>query len=189
MTPTREQIGRILYECEKKRGEHADAVMKGILPRASDALLMEPWEECKDSFLSDADAVLGLFRSAATSAAPIAFVPVHPRHGELWTDTYPADSQFDRSRAYEQRPLYGGPTTSPDPTSLQKAQTSPEPIELKVEEGGGGLWYVTSEQIPGLLVAEQTHGLALNKVGHVLWNMQKARVLPRNDRQTGEPRS
>ena len=92
MTPTREQIGRILYECEKKRGQHADAVMKGISPKASDALLMEPWEECKDSFLSDADAVLSLFGSAAkqdmteVQAVAAAILPVVDRIGAFTSE-------------------------------------------------------------------------------------------------------
>lgn len=60
LLPTRERIARVLYECEKRRGTHSDSVVKSAFPRASDALLMEPWEECKDTFLSDADAVLAV---------------------------------------------------------------------------------------------------------------------------------
>lgn len=60
---SREAIGRVLYECEKRRATNADAVVKGAFPGASDALLMEPWDDCKDAFLSDADAVLALLSS------------------------------------------------------------------------------------------------------------------------------
>lgn len=88
--PSREQIGRALYECEKKRGEHADAVMKGISAKASDALLMEPWEECKDSFLGDADAVLSLFGSAQdmtkVQAVAAAILPVVDRVGTFTSE-------------------------------------------------------------------------------------------------------
>jgi hypothetical protein len=62
----REAIGRVLYECEKRRATNADAVVKGAFPGASDALLMEPWDECKDAFLSDADAVLAALSQSST---------------------------------------------------------------------------------------------------------------------------
>ncbi len=60
----REEIARTLYECEKRRATNADAVVKGAFPNASNALLMEPWDECKDVFLSDADAILPLLQAS-----------------------------------------------------------------------------------------------------------------------------
>jgi len=51
---------RVLYECEKRRATHADSVIKAVAPNASDALLMEPWDECKDTFLADARALLDI---------------------------------------------------------------------------------------------------------------------------------
>jgi len=57
-----ESIARILYECEKRRADHADKVMG--LTRST----MEPWEECKDTFLSDAAAVLAALSPTGTGS-------------------------------------------------------------------------------------------------------------------------
>jgi hypothetical protein len=57
-----ERAARALYECEKYRATHADEVIKSALPHASGALLMDPWEECKDVFLSDARAAIAAMR-------------------------------------------------------------------------------------------------------------------------------
>lgn len=45
---------------------------------------------------------------------------------------------------------------------------------LKVEKGNAGLWYVTSDVIPGLLVAGDTQKSALEQVGQALADIQAA---------------
>lgn len=45
---------------------------------------------------------------------------------------------------------------------------------LKVEQGNAGLWYVTSDVIPGLLVAGDTQKSALEQVGQALADIQAA---------------
>jgi hypothetical protein len=54
----RDQIGRILYECEKRRAEHCQSVMQKASGKECPGAAMEPWDECSYVFLSDADAVL-----------------------------------------------------------------------------------------------------------------------------------
>jgi hypothetical protein len=43
------------------------------------------------------------------SSEPVAFVPIHPRNGPLWSDTLPADSEVERSNHYERMALYAHP--------------------------------------------------------------------------------
>jgi hypothetical protein len=64
-----ENVARVLYECERKRGEIANSVMSAATGREITGCTMEPWEECKDTFLSDARAVLSAL-SKATGTAP-----------------------------------------------------------------------------------------------------------------------
>lgn len=45
--------------------------------------------------------------------APIAFVPIHPRQGPLWSDTFPAGSEVHRSNSYERMALYADPSQHP----------------------------------------------------------------------------
>lgn len=54
----RELAARVLYECEKRRATNADAVVHEASATASNALAMEPWELCADTFLSDIDALV-----------------------------------------------------------------------------------------------------------------------------------
>jgi hypothetical protein len=53
-----EEIARVLYECERKRGELAREVMSKASGKDCAGILIDPWEECKDTFLSDARAVI-----------------------------------------------------------------------------------------------------------------------------------
>ncbi len=43
---------------------------------------------------------------------PTAFVPVHRRQGPLWSDTFPAGSDLQRSENYPRMPLYAAPPQS-----------------------------------------------------------------------------
>lgn len=51
-----EVVARTLYACEKNRADHTDKVMG--LSRST----MEPWEEVKEIYLADAQAVLHAMR-------------------------------------------------------------------------------------------------------------------------------
>lgn len=58
MTPDPiEAVARVLYAQEKARSDHADAVLSAAKGRPI-TLHMEPWDECKDTFLGDARAAL-----------------------------------------------------------------------------------------------------------------------------------
>jgi hypothetical protein len=65
---------------------------------------------------------------AATSGEPVAFVPVHPRMGPLWSDTYPAGSAADgRSPNYEHRPLfYAAPQQPEAPSEVERLKRHAE---------------------------------------------------------------
>lgn len=58
----RERIARALYEREKARAERAVKVMSRAAGRPVTGMAMEPWEECRDVYLGDADTVLGVMR-------------------------------------------------------------------------------------------------------------------------------
>lgn len=58
--PTRNQIAWALYDREHERSMHADRVVAKMRGREFKDT-MEPFEECADVFLGDADAVLALF--------------------------------------------------------------------------------------------------------------------------------
>jgi hypothetical protein len=68
----RETIARTLYECEKRRGELTQTIFEKASGKPCPGAGMEPWDECKDVFLSDADALI---------AAGLV-VPVQPGAGE-----------------------------------------------------------------------------------------------------------
>ncbi len=56
-------------------------------------------------------------------------------------------------------------------------------IDIRLEQGNAGLWYVTSVAIPGLLVTGATHQEAIAGIGWALLEMQDARAaLDRNER-------
>jgi hypothetical protein len=48
-------------------------------------------------------------RAPAPQGEPVAFVPVHPRNGPLWSDTFPAGSELARSENYPRTALYAAP--------------------------------------------------------------------------------
>ncbi|OOW71479.1 hypothetical protein Xmlh_08375 [Xanthomonas axonopodis pv. melhusii] len=51
---------------------------------------------------------------------PVAFVPVHPNFGPMWSDTFPAGHCNDgRSRASERRPLYFAPPAQADRMAIK----------------------------------------------------------------------
>lgn len=54
---------------------------------------------------------------------PVAFVPVHPRQGQLWSDTFAAGSEVHRSNSYPRMALYSDP---PQEAPVSQAD-SPEP--------------------------------------------------------------
>lgn len=58
----RERIARAMYEREKARAENATEVLSGAAGRPVNGMAMEPWEECRDTYLGDADAVLEAMR-------------------------------------------------------------------------------------------------------------------------------
>jgi hypothetical protein len=56
-------------------------------------------------------------------------------------------------------------------------------IDIRLEQGNAGLWYVTSVAIPGLLVTGATHQEAIAGIGQALLEIQDARAaLDRNER-------
>lgn len=59
MMKLREHIGSVLYEREKERGERAASVVRAAGDNGR-AIEMEPWDECKEMFLGDADAVIAM---------------------------------------------------------------------------------------------------------------------------------
>lgn len=65
--PGREEIARVLYERERQRGEHANAVLSQATGKTITGCSIEPWEECAEAFLGDADAVLALFNREGKS--------------------------------------------------------------------------------------------------------------------------
>lgn len=75
LSPTmgREQIARVLYDCERKRADHTQRFMQQLSGKECPGAAMEPWEECKDSFLSDADAILSLSAQPPDHATMRAF--------------------------------------------------------------------------------------------------------------------
>lgn len=57
-----------------------------------------------------------LDRARASGDAPVAYVPIHPRNGPLWSDTFAAgdcDPSERRSGSYERMPLYAAPVGPP----------------------------------------------------------------------------
>lgn len=50
----------------------------------------------------------------------------------------------------------------------------PEKFTLTVERGKEGLWYVTSPEIPGLLVAEQIWPTAIHKTAKAIGDLTMA---------------
>lgn len=75
--------------------------------------------------------------SGQQPAEAVAFVPVHPRSGPLWMDTYPAGDPADgRSPHYPRMPLY-----TAKPTAFPNARTL-----------AAALWrdWMTNEQADGL---------------------------------------
>lgn len=53
-----ERAAKVLYECEKRRGEHASEILEvATQAKAAGVLLIEPWEEAKQTFLADAAAL------------------------------------------------------------------------------------------------------------------------------------
>jgi hypothetical protein len=57
-TVTVEGVAMVLYECEAERGRIANEIMSKATGKEITGCSMEPWEECKDTFLGDARAVL-----------------------------------------------------------------------------------------------------------------------------------
>lgn len=73
--------------------------------------------ECENGEV--ANRVADQLRSVPTPGAvaePAAFVPLHPRTGPLWAETYPADRDVSEARSshYERRPLYTHPAPASD---------------------------------------------------------------------------
>jgi hypothetical protein len=60
MEGRRGEIARTLYECEKRRAEHCQSILQKASGKECPGAAMEPWEECCEVFLSDADAILAL---------------------------------------------------------------------------------------------------------------------------------
>lgn len=97
-TELAEKIARVLYERERERGEHANFLLSDATGKVITGCAIEPWEECKDTFLSDARAII-----EATSPAewlPIDHRPLktgryiiaHRGHAEITHFFSPADS-------------------------------------------------------------------------------------------------
>ncbi len=65
----REKIARVLYAQEAKRSEHTNAVLSAVTNKKIEGASIEPWDKCKDCFLSDADALIasGLLASKVES--------------------------------------------------------------------------------------------------------------------------
>lgn len=53
----------------------------------------------------------------------------------------------------------------------------PDKFSLTVERGGAGLWYVTSPDFRGLLVAEPQPFEALNRVPNALEALEQAKAI------------
>lgn len=70
-----ETIGRVLYECEKKRAEHCQSVLQKASGRECSGAAMEPWEECSEVFLSDAAAVLAALAHSRPHTVEVASDP------------------------------------------------------------------------------------------------------------------
>lgn len=51
-------------------------------------------------------ALCAAFEASQPVGNPVAHVPVHPRNGPLWSDTFPAGSELHRSNSYPMMPLY-----------------------------------------------------------------------------------
>jgi predicted RNase H-like HicB family nuclease len=50
-------------------------------------------------------------------------------------------------------------------------------IRFEVEQGEAGLWYGTSPDVKGLLVAEQTFAACLRMIPEAIENLERAAVL------------
>ena len=61
----RELVARTLYECERSRAEHCQSVLQKASGKECPGAAMEPWSECSEVFLSDADAVLAALPASA----------------------------------------------------------------------------------------------------------------------------
>lgn len=58
INPIKEAIARVLYDCEKRRADNVDKML-GLSHST-----MEPWDDSKESFLGDAEAILPLITQA-----------------------------------------------------------------------------------------------------------------------------
>lgn len=59
-----------------------------------------------------------------------------------------------------------------------KATYFGKPIRTKVERGDAGLWYVTSPDVPGLLVAEQAYDDLAGATRRGLAELEAAQTAP-----------
>lgn len=71
---------------------------------------------------------------SASTSEPIAHVPVHPKNGPLWMDTYPHGTDVSQSRpsSYPTMALYGGAPASP---SLREDATYAAGYQSGVKDG------------------------------------------------------
>ena len=88
-----------------ERLEQTLRVMQGA--RRSNSKTMSVWP---DDTKNVEDALFALRADRRDEA--VAFVPLHPRNGPLWSDTYPTGSEWGRSTNYERMPLYAHPAAS-----------------------------------------------------------------------------
>lgn len=63
----RERLARVLYQCESKRSARVDEMLS-FAARKTIGPTMEPWEECREIFEADADAILKALHLSDTAA-------------------------------------------------------------------------------------------------------------------------
>jgi hypothetical protein len=60
------------------------------------------------------EAAVAALRAVPAQHEPVAFVPIHPRQGPLWSDAFPAGSELPRSENYPRMALYAAPVPPAD---------------------------------------------------------------------------
>ena len=77
------------------------------------------------------------------SAKPVAFVPVHRKHGPLWSDTFPATSEpsESRSRSYPYMPLFDAAPGMPPTQTPAKGRTMYDKKLQAIWESGMSVYY------------------------------------------------
>lgn len=81
----------------------------------------EPGDAYQEYYRAKARAAIAAMPAPAVVQEPVAFVPIHPRLGPLWSETYPAgkDVQEDRP-SYPVKPIYAAPVPPQEPAEVER---------------------------------------------------------------------